>query len=321
MKNITNILKLIQILSDGKYYSIKKLSKILKINPIFINNYIFKIEKLGLIILQNSEKKYRFFKPIQLININFIRSLLKENNKIYFIPIINSTNQYLMDKMNILKSGDVCISECQLTGRGRFGRIWISPFGMNIYLSMYWKLNCVFYHLKGISIAVSIAIAELLKYLGIKSVKIKWPNDVYLNNKKLAGVLVEIINKNSHNMQNIIIGIGINCSMNLYNLSLINQNWTNLDVHGINLNRNLLIVMLIKKLKITLLTFEKTGLFSFLKKWKSLDIYLNKNVKVMINNHAIFGIARGINIYGEFLLENNSTISAWHGEQISICKY
>ena len=104
---------------------------------------------------------------------------------------IDSTNNFL----KTLNEAALCIAEKQTLGKGRMGRIWHSPFGQNIYLS----LSKVFYQdvssLAGLSIAVSISCINAIKeFFGIENLfKIKWPNDGLYDDKKFMGILVEVL--------------------------------------------------------------------------------------------------------------------------------
>ncbi|RDT55333.1 biotin--[acetyl-CoA-carboxylase] ligase, partial [Klebsiella pneumoniae] len=80
--------------------------------------------------------------------------------------------------------------ENQQAGRGRRGRKWFSPFGANLYLSMYWRLEQGPAAAIGLSLVIGIVMAEVLHDLGADQVRVKWPNDLYLNDRKLAGILV-----------------------------------------------------------------------------------------------------------------------------------
>lgn len=99
------------------------------------------------------------------------------------LPVVDSTNQYLLDRITELKSGDACVAEYQQAGRGRRGRQWVSPFGANLYLSMYWRLEQGPAAAMGLSLVVGIVMAEVLQNLGAEKVRVKWPNDLYLNDK------------------------------------------------------------------------------------------------------------------------------------------
>ena len=85
-------------------------------------------------------KGYSLPEPIQLLNEELIRSQIGQGN-VAVLPVIDSTNQYLLERIGELESGDACVAEYQQAGRGRRGRKWFSPFGANLYLSMYWRLE------------------------------------------------------------------------------------------------------------------------------------------------------------------------------------
>ncbi|MGV8352601.1 biotin--[acetyl-CoA-carboxylase] ligase, partial [Pseudomonas aeruginosa] len=82
----------------------------------------------------------------------------------------------MIQRISELTSGDVCIAEYQSAGRGRRGRQWISPFGRNLYLSMYWKLDQGPAAAIGLSLVVGVILAEVLQQFGANGVKVKWPN-------------------------------------------------------------------------------------------------------------------------------------------------
>ena len=85
-------------------------------------------------------KGYSLPGAIQLLEAERILSLL-EDKRVSVLPVVDSTNQYLLDRIAELHSGDACVAEYQQAGRGRRGRQWISPFGANLYLSMFWRLS------------------------------------------------------------------------------------------------------------------------------------------------------------------------------------
>ena len=91
-----------------------------------------------------------------------------------------------------LDSGTVVVAEMQQAGRGRRGRVWQSTFGANLYYSYFWRLDDGLQAAMGMSIAVGLAVYDTLKALYQLDIGLKWPNDIYLNKEKLAGVLVEL---------------------------------------------------------------------------------------------------------------------------------
>ncbi|QOI11227.1 biotin--[acetyl-CoA-carboxylase] ligase [Blochmannia endosymbiont of Colobopsis nipponica] len=256
--------------------------------------------------------EYRSFTEFYVLS-----DILKDysNNNLFLFLIIDSTNKYLIDHIVNLKSGDVCIAEYQSQGMGRLGRKWISFLGGNLYFSIYWHMvkrkvfNTIF------SPMVAVVVAETLKILGVRMVRIKWPNDIYLNNRKLAGILVEIKNKINDDFLHLIIGIGINLSsfhMSAHYSNMVYKNsWASLQEFDIYINRNLLIFELISVLHDTLRKFEHGDFRSFVMRWSLFDNFYNKKIKLLVNNKILQGINRGINRQGALLLERSGRVYSY----------
>ncbi|WP_367680701.1 bifunctional biotin--[acetyl-CoA-carboxylase] ligase/biotin operon repressor BirA [Candidatus Fukatsuia anoeciicola] len=316
MKNIKLHLKLINILADGFFHSNEQLGNITGMSYVAIYKHIQIIREWGLNIFTLYDKGYYLPYPIQLLNKQLILSYtpLRQVN---VLSIVDSTNQYLLEHINELQSGDACVAEYQSAGRGRYGRQWISPFGVNLYLSMYWYLKQGCSATIGLSLVIGIVIAEVLKKLGVHDIRVKWPNDIYLYNKKLAGILIELIS-NTGNGTQLIIGIGINILMRRSHTELIDQDWINLEEVGINIDRNQLTVELLSVLQYEISQFEKNGLTDFIPRWFRLDNYLNRPVKLIIGDQEILGINIGINLQGALLLEQNGIKRIYFGGEISL---
>jgi len=222
-----------------------------------------------------------------------------------------------MDRIGQLESGDACVAEYQQAGRGRRGRKWFSPFGANLYLSMFWRLEQGPAAAIGLSLVIGIVMAEVLRDLGADKVRVKWPNDLFLLDRKLAGILVELTGKTGDAAQ-IVIGAGINMSMRRVEENVVNQGWINLQEAGINIDRNTLAARLIRELRAALVLFEHEGLAPYLSRWKKLDNFIDRPVKLIIGDKEIFGISRGIDAQGALLLEQNGEIKPWMGGEISL---
>ncbi len=316
MKDIGTPLKLIKVLSDGQVHSGQQLGQKLGMSRAGINKHIQTIREWGVEILTLPGKGYRFPAPMNLLDKEVIENFLP-NNHIEVIPVIDSTNQYILEKFAELNSGDACVAEYQYAGRGRRGRKWISAFGRNLYLSMYWRLEQGPAAAIGLSLVVGIIIAEVLNRQGAERVKVKWPNDLYLDDKKLAGILVELTGKTG-DAAHVVIGIGINISMSSDQQRSINQHWTNLQQSGTVVERNKLVAEIIVELKKALTQFEKEGLTPFMSRWFGLDNFINRNVKLIIGDREVYGVARGIDPQGALLLDINGVITPYIGGEISL---
>ncbi|MEJ5074942.1 bifunctional biotin--[acetyl-CoA-carboxylase] ligase/biotin operon repressor BirA [Enterobacter ludwigii] len=316
MKDNTVPLTLISILSDGEFHSGEQLGERLGMSRAAINKHIQTLRDWGVDVFTVPGKGYSLPEPIQLLNEEFIRNSINEGS-VTVLPVIDSTNQYLLDRLASLQSGDVCVAEYQQAGRGRRGRKWFSPFGANLYLSMYWRLEQGPAAAIGLSLVIGIVMAEVLQSLGADKVRVKWPNDLYLMDRKLAGILVELTGKTGDAAQ-IVIGAGINLAMRRVETDVINQGWINLQEAGIKIDRNTLAVRLIKELRAALVLFEQEGLAPYLSRWEKLDNFIHRPVKLIIGEKEIFGISRGIDTQGALLLEQDGAIKPWVGGEISL---
>ncbi|WP_213994181.1 bifunctional biotin--[acetyl-CoA-carboxylase] ligase/biotin operon repressor BirA [Sodalis sp. dw_96] len=316
MKDITVPLRLVRLLADGDFHSGEQFGETLGMSRAAINKHIQTLREWGVDVFTVPGKGYSLHGPLQLLDENIILSYLPEG-RVTVLPVIDSTNQYLMDRTATLRSGDACVAEYQGQGRGRRGRHWFSPFGANLYLSLYWRLEQGPAAAIGLSLVIGIIMAEVLQRLGAQEVRVKWPNDLYLHDRKLAGILVEISGK-AGDAAHVVIGAGINLSMREPLNPVIDQGWINLQEAGIKIDRNDLTASLINELRQAMPIFERDGFSAFHQRWQALDNYFNRPVKLLIGDREIKGIAQGINSQGALLLEQDNEVKAYLGGEISL---
>jgi BirA family biotin operon repressor/biotin-[acetyl-CoA-carboxylase] ligase len=123
---------------------------------------------------------------------------------------IDSTNSYLKDKSELLqRNGLVVIAEMQVSGRGRAGRKFTSVIGNNVTFSVVLHPNLPLEEIQIFALLAGVAVARVLEYY-VKNIRLKWPNDVLVNEKKICGILLETINIPDHSFPVLIMGIGLN---------------------------------------------------------------------------------------------------------------
>lgn len=135
-------------------------------------------------------------------------------NKIHF-PSIDSTNKYLKDNYSKLENYTFVSADSQSFGKGRNNRIWLSENGKNILFSLLILDKDVFRHYKELSVVFAYAILNELSKLGLKDLMIKWPNDIYVKDKKICGILLESVCKSE--IECLIVGVGINVNQEVFN--------------------------------------------------------------------------------------------------------
>lgn len=311
---------LLQILNRGGAYSGQALANEIGITRNAIWKQIESLKKNGIPILSNRQTGYQLLTPLIPLDIDDIKAELGKtanNTDInwHLFLDIPSTNGFLKSRTVERDTWDICLAEQQLKGRGRFNRDWHSPFAQNIYCSISWMYSGDSSDLSGLSLVVGLCILEALLSYGISSheLMIKWPNDIYIKDKKLAGVLIEL-SAESHYQTQVIVGIGLNVNMSEAN---IDKNWTSLCLEdGQTHNRNRLTSALLSNLLYQLSDYTKEKKNTLLKSWQTYDYLYNQSVSIQRHGNPIAGIAKGINENGDLilLLPSGETITCSSGE-------
>lgn len=301
---------LLKLLGDGHCHSGSELGAKLGVTRSAIWKQINQLIKSGIPIQRIRHQGYQLANQMILLHEQQIKDHIELENSttpfhFHLLHSVDSTNRYLKD---LPPSGgvDICCAEIQTQGRGRFGRLWHSPFGENIYCSSRWNLNYDLTKLSGLSLITSLAVLSTLSELDISSpsLKIKWPNDILWNNKKLCGCLIEILAESNGHVQ-IIIGIGINVNSDTQNNPLPDKPWCSLyEIKQQHYNRNILIARLMLNLEQYLSKFIHHDLTYFMDEWNQSDYLFGKNIIVNQSLNTLTGIACGINQWGQLILED-----------------
>lgn len=311
-KNDNLSLALILLLAKGDFQPENKLTKALGISKEELKPLVEAVISLGCEVGFDEQKGYYLLNPLDLLSETVLSKALPDV-EIHYLPIIDSTNQYLLDKKQALPLKRACLAEYQRAGRGRRGRKWHSPFGANLYLSLSRRFHCDVPAAMGLSLVVGIALAEALTELGAKDIKLKWPNDVYWQGRKLAGILVEM-SQSAAKTLDCVLGVGLNLTMP--DTTNLEQPWANLIQACPNMpNKNTLAITFIKKINATLDEFEQKGLDHFLFSWRQFDFFYHQPVTVFVDNQTIKGMACGIDAKGALLVRAKGQLFSFaHGE-------
>lgn len=306
---------IITTLNSGGFVSGEVLAKQAGISRTAIAKHIAGLEEYGVEIYSVKGKGYKLANKISLIDERELTTAIKQ--RCFYFDEISSTNAFFLKNVDELNSGDICVAEYQSAGRGRRGRSWVSPYGCHLYCSMYWNLSQGMAQAAGLSLVVACSLVKALESLNVEGLGVKWPNDIYLNEKKLAGVLIEM-NGQADSHCHLVIGIGINVSMSQAQGEKIDQPWSDLSIQNPNLNKTDLMVTLQKQLTEDLAEFESHGMRVFLPRWQEIDIFYGKEVKLLMGENQVLGICRGIDETGAILLDTNNGLEAFVGGEISL---
>ena len=217
--------------------------------------------------------------------------------KLHISESLESTNDFVMSLVS--ESVDdviVCFANAQTKGKGRNGKVWYSPASSNIYMSVsYGFTGSSLLSLSGLSLACGVAIASMLKELGIQP-QLKWPNDVWVDGKKIAGILIETRVKGSKITA--VVGVGLNVSMDDHNAENIDQPWTDLvrclDSEK-SVSRNLLAAKMLKSILDVCFLYKTHGFQMFESDWAEFDVLKGKQVEADMRDKTITATVLGIN--------------------------
>lgn len=300
--------KILKVILDNEkeFISGEELSKKLGISRTAIWKHIRILRSQGYNIESVNKKGYRLVdEPTDLLNPQNIYRNLKTKfigkNVLHF-ETIDSTNDYAKKIGNELRDGSVIISEEQTKGKGRLGRVWESKAGEGIWMSIILKPNIIPNKAPFITLIAGASIVKALNILGVDA-KIKWPNDITINNKKLSGILTEL-SAEIERVNYIVVGIGMNVKDTDFEEELQDKA-TSLYKENYNVSR----VDIVKEI---LCQFEKLYLDYIEKddKKEVLDIcrqysaIINKEIYVIKNDQKELVDCIGINEEGNLIIKN-----------------
>jgi BirA family biotin operon repressor/biotin-[acetyl-CoA-carboxylase] ligase len=211
----------------------------------------------------------------------------------------------------------VVLAEQQTSGRGRRGRKWQSPFAENIYYSLAWPVVGGARQLQGLSLVVGLAVLSTLRVFGLMSAGLKWPNDILLNGKKLAGVLLELVGDLA-DVCHVVIGVGVNVNM-LSDVGAIDQPWTSLALGtGQAVDRNAFVNELNRQLQKYLAKHQQYGFPAFMLEWQAYDLWLGRAVVLSTAAEVASGVASGVDETGALIMQIDGERCVFSGGEISL---
>lgn len=212
---------------------------------------------------------------------------------------IDSTSSELARRVPVLDDLAFVMAETQSAGRGRRGRIWLSPPGMNLYLSVLKRFDTGFASLSGLSLAVGVMLIRALDDLGIRTAGLKWPNDVLAGQAKLAGILVELSGEYSGPCA-AIIGVGLNIRLPDSLHERAGQPITDLAslAGGTPPGRNRVAAAVVSALAQGLLAFERHGFAAFAQEYAANDLLRDQPVRVIDPRGEYHAVGAGVDERG-----------------------
>lgn len=301
----------LRILADGQRYSGADLARRLDLSRAAIWKSVQKLIEMGLPISAQRGRGYQLKPAIELLSASVIQRYIKPNRRalcpvINVTPVTDSTNSVLMNERCLDPA--VLFTEWQTAGRGRHHRPWHSQIGSGILFSVRWQFDSDPGELSGLSLACGVAVVKALAHYGVDCAQLKWPNDVLVNHKKLAGILVEMIAA-ANSRTTVVIGIGMNTAIDPSRPIHIDQEWSDIfSITGKRVARNRLAGLLLDALIATLDQFSRTGFLTFAQAWQQHHALAGAKVRVQHGHTMIDGIAIGVNNQGALIIEKEDGI-------------
>ncbi|OFC71067.1 bifunctional biotin--[acetyl-CoA-carboxylase] ligase/biotin operon repressor BirA [Alteromonas confluentis] len=325
MKQASKIIRqhILSLLADGQFHSGELIAQQVNLSRTAVAGHISQLADWGLDVFKVKGKGYRLNQGFALLSAEHIKKHLRRPglSMIQVEPVLPSTNAEM--KLRIAKArhdladGDVILAEVQTDGKGRHGRKWTAPVGGSLTMSMYWSFPDGYQSMAGLSLLVGVAICEALRKFNIEDAQLKWPNDIYLNGRKLAGVLIEVegqIGATAHS----VIGIGLNVNVpdTQYDVGQPHSDLT--GYLGETPDRNRLAAAVIESLREMLPEFTQQGFGKFVPYWEALDLFADKKIVLQMGDKRFSGIDRGVDQSGALLVETEDGITRFHGGEVSL---
>ena len=246
--------------------------------------------------------------PLDLSLVREILGATRLGNKFHYFEQIGSTNTHAGELAESgAAEGEVVIAESQTHGRGRLGRRWESPPWANLYFSIVLRPKLAPEHAAQITLMAAVAVAEAVASFIAQEITIKWPNDILVDGRKLAGILTEA-SCSAGRVEYVILGVGINVNTAIDSMpDEIRRGATSLfDLTGKNVSRENVLHRLIRDLDRCYGVLEASGFDALRPRWEARFNLRGKRVRAELDGQVVTGRACGIDRNGELVLEDEN---------------
>jgi BirA family biotin operon repressor/biotin-[acetyl-CoA-carboxylase] ligase len=303
---------LIALLADGELHSGESLAATLGVSRAAVWKAVQRLRAQGIEVLAEARRGYRLPQPAELLDAARVRRELAPDHaarlrRLELLFEVDSTNSHLLRAAPPPPGiADVCASELQTAGRGRRGRRWMAPFATSLAMSLCWTFAESGTELPSLSLAVGVAVARALERQGAVGIRLKWPNDIWFEDRKIGGILIEL-RAEAGGAAHVVIGIGLN-------LRVPEALGREIAAGGIRAagvaescplppSRNRIAGAVLDELLGVVLRFERDGFAPLRAEWQHLDAMHGRPVHILSGAGGCTGIARGVDARGALLLD------------------
>jgi BirA family transcriptional regulator, biotin operon repressor / biotin---[acetyl-CoA-carboxylase] ligase len=318
---------LLRLLADGEVHSGESLAGELHQTRAAVWKGVERLRAIGIEVEALARRGYRLARPVELLDINRIRAELAEDRQSHLHRLellfeVGSTNTRLLGSAPPPPStADVCIAELQHAGRGRLGRRWIAAFGGGVAMSVGWTCSDVVRTLPALSLGVGVAVSRGLTRAGAAGIKLKWPNDIWFEDRKVGGVLIEL-RAEAGGPAHVVIGVGVNVSLPAEARREIETSGAAVaavtDACKEPASRNMVAGAILDELLSMLAQYERSGFAAFRDAWTALDGLYGRAAQVVVGESAVSGVARGVDADGALLLETKERMQRFVSGEASL---
>jgi BirA family transcriptional regulator, biotin operon repressor / biotin---[acetyl-CoA-carboxylase] ligase len=307
-------------LSHEHFTSGAALARELQVSRSAISDALKEAQQHQVEIFSLTRRGYRLAAPLELLDVDIVRAGLGEvahRVDVDVVSEIDSTNTAMLARaQNGAPSGCCLAAEIQTAGRGRRGRKWQSAFGASITFSLLWRFDRGAAQLGGLSLVVGLALVRALREAGVTRAMLKWPNDVLVDDEKLAGILIET----SGDMLGptaAVIGIGINVRLPAAAKESIDQPATDIAQQvDDDVSRNQLLAALLRELVATLTAFNRDGFAAFREAWIACHALHRREVTVSQADGNFVAEVTDIALDGSLIVEPLPAYRARMGRRV-----
>lgn len=230
--------------------------------------------------------------------------------------VIDSTNTEAIRQLQAGRKGCfLLLAHTQTAGKGRRGRVWQSPPGAGIYMTLVRPFLHATRELQALSLITALSVHEALQIYKIKDFQLKWPNDLLVGKRKLGGILLEL--RQANDASYVLFGIGINLKLPDTTRAAIDQ--PAIDLYSLLLSKpdkSLIVARLIESLFKNIDEFEISSFSSFQARWNALDCYLGQKIESHIGDQLKIGISMGVDATGALILKTATGMEKIGGGEI-----
>lgn len=295
---------LLRLLSDGRFHSGEELGAALGVSRSAVWKSLQRLEsECGVRLFKVPGKGYRLAEPLSLLDETDCSSVMARLGwHLSLRDTVDSTNAEALRLIPELAAPFVVLAESQTNGRGRRGRSWLSPPAQNLYYSLVLKVASGPQGLSGLSLVVGLAVLAALRKAGVNNAGLKWPNDVYADGKKIAGILLELTGDPA-DVCHVIIGIGINVNMTSSAMD-IGQPWTSVRQQtGALASRCELVNLVSEALNYYIQRHALNGFSSLRDEWQANNLWQGKRCVLSAGVQQVNGVMIGVDDQGALRMQ------------------